>query len=234
MCHQTVRPTPPGQGQASAGGPAVTPQTDTGPDSVASEEDQNLDTGGDGENKDQAAEPHSEDHQGPSGDCAECVHQVSSEDLSSSHMSLNKGPPNTPNQAEETDVDSVLPSTIETVIENTADDQSASELGLQASVHVHPSCDGTAESWKSFDSPEANSPGKNQETISCGKTLDDRPAFVQSCNKNSELSLDHAQLHKGSCAYSDSERLREGGPAPQSLGLSSDATFPLTSTYTSD
>lgn len=263
MCHQTVRPTPPSQSQASADAPAAPPQRDTGQDTAAPEEDQNLDTGRnrqetqsnrvtpdapeqweeregfeDGENKEQPAEPHSEDHQGlhfgPSGDCAECVHAVSSGNLSSSHVPLSKSPPNTPNQAEESDEDSILPSTLETVTENTAEGQSASELaGLEDSVHVHPSCDGTAQSWKSFDSPEANSTEKNQEPVSCGKTLVDSPAFVQSCKKNSELCTDCAQLHKGSCAYTDSERLREGGPAPQSLGLSSDA-IPCTSTDTSD
>lgn len=43
MCHQTVRPTPPAQSQASGDGPAAPTQTDTGPDPAAQEGDQNQD-----------------------------------------------------------------------------------------------------------------------------------------------------------------------------------------------
>uniref|UniRef100_A0AAX7V7M5 RING finger protein 145 n=1 Tax=Astatotilapia calliptera TaxID=8154 RepID=A0AAX7V7M5_ASTCA len=44
MCHQTVRPTPPGQSQASADSPAAPPQRDAEPDPAAPEGDQKLDT----------------------------------------------------------------------------------------------------------------------------------------------------------------------------------------------
>ncbi|KAI3367422.1 hypothetical protein L3Q82_026280, partial [Scortum barcoo] len=108
MCHQTIRPTPPAQSQASADDPAAPAQRDAGPDPAAQEGDQNQDndtsqetqseaadpteqqeaTGGfeDGdcgtEDKDQPAEPHSEAVQGlrfsSSGDFVGFVSPVSS------------------------------------------------------------------------------------------------------------------------------------------------------------
>uniref|UniRef100_A0AAX7V1Q0 RING finger protein 145 n=1 Tax=Astatotilapia calliptera TaxID=8154 RepID=A0AAX7V1Q0_ASTCA len=208
MCHQTVRPTPPGQSQASADSPSnsVTPD-DTG-------QQEGRESFENGEN----SEAHQGLHYSPSGDCVECVHAVRSGDLSSSHTPQNKNPPNTPNQAEESGKDSILPSTLKTV---TTEGQSASELAeVEDSIHFSPRCDGTPESWKRFNSPEANNTEKNQEGISSGKTLVDSPSSVQSCNKNSELCTDRAQSYKGSCTYSDSESLREVEPAPQSLELS--------------
>ncbi|XP_005736793.1 RING finger protein 145 [Pundamilia nyererei] len=237
MCHQTVRPTPPGQSQASADSPAAPPQRDAEPDPAAPEGDQKLDTATVQETQSNSVTPddteqqegresfengeNSKAHQGlhysPSGDCVECVHPVRSGDLSSSHTPQNKNPPNTPNQAEESGKDSILPSTLKTV---TTEGQSASELAeVEDSIHFSPRCDGTPE-WKRFNSPEANNTEKNQEGISSGKTLVDSPSSVQSCNKNSELCTDRAQSYKGSCTYSDSESLREVEPAPQSLELS--------------
>lgn len=45
MCHQTVRPTPPGENLASGDAPATPTQRDTGPDPAAQDGDQNQDNG---------------------------------------------------------------------------------------------------------------------------------------------------------------------------------------------
>ncbi|XP_044022767.1 RING finger protein 145 [Siniperca chuatsi] len=57
MCHQTVRPTPPGQSQASGDAPAAPTQRDTGPDPAAQEGDQNQDNGTSQETQSDAVTP---------------------------------------------------------------------------------------------------------------------------------------------------------------------------------
>lgn len=57
MCHQTVRPTPPAQSQASADGPAAPAQRDAGPDPAAQEGDQNRDNDTSQETPSEAADP---------------------------------------------------------------------------------------------------------------------------------------------------------------------------------
>lgn len=57
MCHQTVRPTPPGQSQASGDAPAAPSQRDTGPDPPAQEGDQNQDNEVSQETRSEAVTP---------------------------------------------------------------------------------------------------------------------------------------------------------------------------------
>lgn len=57
MCHQTVRPTPMGQNQASGDAPAAPPQGDSEPDPPAQEADQNQDGGLNQETRSEAVTP---------------------------------------------------------------------------------------------------------------------------------------------------------------------------------
>lgn len=237
MCHQTVRPTPSAQSQASGDAPAAPPQGDEDPDPAAQEGERDPD--GDGgtqesddltpeqqqkeekeeeeeqrENKNQPAEPHSDAVRGfrfsSSGDFVGFVSPVSSG---------SDAPPgttsNTHNQ-DGRDKDSLLPMNPDAVNENTAEDRQ-SDSGLSGPE------DGVALHCKSrIDSSEVN----NSEA---GLSLAGSQTSVKSCHQNSE----NPQSHNGT--ISDFDGFREAGSSPQILRpSSSDATFSCTSTDSSD
>ncbi|XP_041827735.1 RING finger protein 145 isoform X2 [Melanotaenia boesemani] len=229
MCHQTVRPTPPDQSQASDEGPPGPPQREQNPDLAAQEGDENLDSSateempsddvtpdsseehegsesfGKGTNEDQLAETRSEAAQGlrfsSSGDFVGFVIPVSSGGLNNSHVLLGKAsPPDMHSQCEVNGTDSPLSSA------PTAVDEDASELeGLENTVSFHPGHDRTPKSWHSFDSPEPNSTDNNQEAVSCGMRLADGQTSVTSCHQKSEFldCNDCAESHHGNYTYAD-------------------------------
>ncbi|XP_018521766.1 RING finger protein 145 [Lates calcarifer] len=217
MCHQTVRPTPTDQTEASGDAPA---ERDEGPDLTAQEGNQNPDDGASQEtqsndvspdsteqeeeregsevgacgteDKDQPAGPHMKAAQGlrfsSSGDFVGFVSPASS-----------CSPLNKHNTGEDRNRDSPLPSTHNDVNKNTMKGQCDSKgVGLedaatfclrapQNSNGEHDGCDETPESWNSSDSPQSNHADENQEAVSHGTSLVDSQTLVKSCNENSEL-----------------------------------------------
>ncbi|KAM9341071.1 RING finger protein 145 [Symphorus nematophorus] len=153
MCHQTVRPTPPGLSQAPGDAPAAPAHTDTEPDPAAPGGDQQPETQSDaatpassgqqqeqpgdgeeeeeetrrfrdGEDEGQPAEPHGEAAQGLRfSSSGDFVGFVSPVATSNSCALLGKTSPRVHHQGQESGRDSSLPSTANAVNENTVEGQ---------------------------------------------------------------------------------------------------------------
>ncbi|KAA8579237.1 hypothetical protein FQN60_007178 [Etheostoma spectabile] len=230
-----------------------TPSDATTPDPTEErEETKSFEDGDCGcENKDKSTENNREAVQGlcfsSSGDFVGFVSPVSSCSSGgnfSSHVPLGKKSPlNMANKGEESGKDSPLPSSLNEYTVESQSDTNRAELedistfsprvAQNANGNNHNSCEGTSESWNSFDSPESN---KKHEAS--GVSLVDSPS-VKSCNENSGLldCIDDPPNHKGNNTYSDLDLdgLREVETVSKTPRLSSsEASFSCTSTDNSN
>lgn len=230
MCHQTVQPTPPGQSQASGDAPEAPAQRDAGPDPAAQEGDQNQnnDTSQETRSESEAVTPDPSEQQdqtggfadgdreredkadgeaaeglrfSSSGDFVGFVGPVSSSSLAD--VSSKTFPPYV--QVEESGKDPPLPSTLNAVNENTAENQSDSngaEFNVTSCPRVPQNGDRIPKSWNSLSSPESNNTNTNLEAS--GFSLDSQTSF-KSCNSKLLDCNDDPQIHKGNGTYSDSD-----------------------------
>ncbi|KAM8737101.1 RING finger protein 145 isoform 2-T2 [Acanthopagrus schlegelii] len=230
MCHQTVRPMPSGQSQASGDAPEAPAHRDAGPDPAAQEGDQNQnhDTSQELQSESEAVTPDPSEQQDQTGrfedgDCeredkadgeaAEGLRFSSSGDfvgfvspVSSSSLegvSSETFPPYV--QGEESGKDPPLPSTLNAVNENTAENQSDSngaECNVTSCPRVPQNGDRIPKSWNSLSSPESEFTNANLEAS--GFSLDSQTSF-KSCNSELLDCNDDPQIHKGNGTYSDAD-----------------------------
>lgn len=224
MCHQTVRPVPPGQSQASADGtgPAAAAHRDARPDPAARDGHQNMGNGTTIEaqrddvtpdstlqreeresfgNNDRKGEPDEVDREATqsnsfssSGDF-QFVSPVSSEDLPSSHIRQTSRL-NTHRHGEVNGNDSNAPALPAAVSENTGDVKSNPEL--------HSNHDRTPKPCHHVYPPGANNTDKDQQAVSGAVNLDDSTP-AESFNGNSVLSTDSLNNHHVCCTSSNSD-----------------------------
>ncbi|KAM4723279.1 RING finger protein 145 isoform 2-T2 [Anableps anableps] len=241
MCHQTVRPTPPGQSQAPGDHRASPPQRDAGPDVAAQEGEQNQETQSDERNPDlgQQQEESETKHQ-PSDPDIEVVQDLSfrsggeldvrfvlpasSGVPSSSQNQLGRTSPNSHSQFEVNGTDSSSWTNLGDVSENQTDSKLT---GIQGFA-FHPSHDRTSRSDHSLQSLEGNS-DENQKLVSGVVSPVGIQASLESYHQN---SADVVDSHGGFCTYSDVDRLSQGEPVPQILQASSSGTTVSRTTVT--
>ncbi|XP_073340284.1 RING finger protein 145 [Pagrus major] len=230
MCHQTVRPTPPGQSQASGDAPEAPTQRDAGPDPAAQEGDQNQDndTSQEAQSESEAVTPDPSEQQDQTGsfadgdrgredkadgEAAEGLRFSSSGDfvgfvspVSGSSLGGVSSKTFSPCvQGEESGKDPPLPSTLNAVNENTVENQSDSngaEYNVTSCPRVPQNGDKNPKSWNSLDSPESNNTNTNLDAS--GFSLDSQTSF-KSCNSELLDFNDDPQIHKGNGTYSDSD-----------------------------
>uniref|UniRef100_A0A146UZR3 RING finger protein 145 n=1 Tax=Fundulus heteroclitus TaxID=8078 RepID=A0A146UZR3_FUNHE len=234
MCHQTVRPAPPGQRPSPGDGPAAPPQGDAGPGPLAQEgrrdpengaadEAQSIEGGPDlvqqeeegeeegSEGKAQQTDPDSDAVQDRSSRSSEdldvrFVLPASSRGASSSQNHLSR----TSNRHSPFEVNGTDSSSW-TNLRAARDEQSASGLTGRQSFALHPNHDRTSKSGHSPRSLEGNGSGENQKLVSGSASIVGSQTSLKSCNQNSG-SDDSVNGHHGLCTSSDWGSLSQGEP----------------------
>lgn len=222
MCHQTVRPTVPGQRRPSEDPTAAPVQTDTGLDVPTQEEDHNQDNDVSQETRSEAVTPHPTEHEEEKeslgqADCrtnkqpTDTLGEVQGLCLSSTVDFVGFASPvsscpaghlfssQVHYQDEEDGKDSALPPSPSTVNENSQSETNEAEFkvtgGPQSDCGGHGSCVGTHKSWNQSDGLESDNTTKNVQAS--GVSLADCQTSVKSREENFE-SVDDSHTYSGS------------------------------------